>query len=217
MDYNDVSADRLVQLCADPANREAWQEFVRRFHTLIALVVLRTAQWYGEFSRQTVDDLVQETYLKLCKDNFRLLRTFESRHQDAFYGFIKIVAANLVHDHFKARRLPSIQGAQVTQAPVTTDTHEHEILISEIDACLRSVGGPNTDRDRRVFWFYYRLGLSARSISSLPSVGLSEKGVESTLLRLTREVRERLSTEHRGRIENEGGGKGLTATKSLYY
>ena len=81
---------------------DVWEEFVRRFHRLIASVVLRTATRFGDSSRQTVDDLIQETYLKLCAGQYRVLRNFEEQHPDAFLGYIKVLAANVVRDHFKA-------------------------------------------------------------------------------------------------------------------
>jgi len=37
-----------------------------------------------------------------------------------------------------------------------------------------------------IFWLYYEQGYSAKEISLLPSMGLTVKGVESTLQRLTR-------------------------------
>src|SRR6266853_1017087 len=94
----------LIRACSYAADTPAWEEFIRRFHPMIAGVALRTARHWGEVSPQIVDDLVQETYLKLCCDSCRLLREFESRHPDAIYGFLKVVTANVVHDHFKAVR-----------------------------------------------------------------------------------------------------------------
>jgi RNA polymerase sigma-70 factor (ECF subfamily) len=73
----------------------------------------------------------------------------------------------------------------------------------------------NQERDRTVFWLYYQQGFSAKAIAALPSIGLSEKGVESAILRLTREVRNRLATT---RSEPSRGAdpdpKGLRAAKS---
>src|SRR5215471_6887498 len=102
MDYASLSAEELVLACGQSDDAAAWQEFVRRFHRLIATVVLRIARRWGEPSPQVIDDLVQETYVKLCADNFQILRCFKSHHPDAFYGYLKVVTANLVHDHFKA-------------------------------------------------------------------------------------------------------------------
>jgi hypothetical protein len=51
---------------------------------------------------------------------------------------------------------------------------------------------PNFGRDIAIFWFYYRWGLTAKEISEILSMGLTVKGVESVLLRLTRLVRSKL-------------------------
>jgi RNA polymerase sigma-70 factor, ECF subfamily len=204
MDYSKMTVEEILRACVQGRDTGAWEEFVRRFHRLIAIVALRTAQRWGESSLQVIDDLVQDTYLKLCADNLRLLQTFRPTHEAAFYGFIKVVTTNLVHDHFKAARTLRRNGDSERVKPGVLlevsstsgqrsdiNTGEHNVLIQEIDACLRRVAtGPNADRDRHIFWLYYRIGLSARAIAELPSIGLTTKGVESTLLRMTQCVRE---------------------------
>jgi RNA polymerase sigma-70 factor (ECF subfamily) len=45
-------------------------------------------------------------------------------------------------------------------------------------------------RDRNLFWLYYRQGLTAEAISRIPAIGLSAKGAESAIGRLTRLLRE---------------------------
>src|SRR5262249_43094416 len=157
----------------------AWEEFVRRFHRLIATVALRVARRWGDPSRQVVDDLIQETYLKLCADDFHILRSFKSQHPDAFYGYLKVVTANLVHDHFKAAHsgkrgsgmLEVAVDSQITsEAQATTRSSEQGILLGQVDALLsKHAGGRHLVRDRRVFWLYYRVGLTASAIASLPA------------------------------------------------
>ncbi len=85
VDYASLSPEELVLACRQTDDAAAWREFVGRFHRLIATVALRVARRWGESSPQLIDDLVQETYLKLCDDNFRMLRKFKSHHPDAFY------------------------------------------------------------------------------------------------------------------------------------
>jgi RNA polymerase sigma-70 factor, ECF subfamily len=182
-----------------------WAEFIRRFHPLISTVALRTARQWGEPVHSLLDDLVQETYLKLCSDDCRLLKNFRSHYPCAIFGFLKVVAANVVHDHFKASRaakrgapdflenLDDHEGNEkhLTNASrPTSSTVEQTILFEEIDRCLiQSVAAPELLRSRRIFWLYYRCGLSARAIAALPNIGLTTKGVESTILRLNRLVR----------------------------
>jgi RNA polymerase sigma-70 factor (ECF subfamily) len=206
VDYSALKPDELVLTCLRTGGEPAWQEFVRRFHPLITRVVFRTAGQWGEGSPQVIDDLVQDTYLKLCADRERLLRTFKPDHPDAIYGYIKVFTANLVHDRFKAAHSQKRGGNALTtsidddggaglerSAHAAPENLDRSLLIHEIDGCLRTLPpGPAAARDRRIFWLYYRVGLSASGIASLPKIGLGTKGVESTLLRLTRYVRERL-------------------------
>jgi len=207
MNYASQSPEELILTCMQTEDVAAWEEFVRRFQRLIASVALRIARRWGEPSPQVIDDLVQDTYLKLCADNFRLLRRFKSNHQDAFYGYLKVVTANLVHDHFKAahsskRGSGTIESATEEPVQSATDTagvasavksSERRVLLREIDAMLtRLAAGPQLQRSRRIFWLYYRFGFTASAIAALPYIGLNTKGVESTILRLTRLLRQEL-------------------------
>jgi RNA polymerase sigma-70 factor (ECF subfamily) len=203
--YSSISIEELVRRCAASRSPEAWEEFVRRFHRLIATVILRTASRLGDSSKQTVDDLIQETYLKLCADNFRILRSFEQQHPDAFTGYIKVVTANVARDHFKSFHTKKRGAGHLEQieddfVPAAGDDSagspksvERAVLIQEVtrhlDTCL---AGPDQERNRKIFWLHYRAGLSARAIADLPGIGLTPKGVESIIMRITKDLRERL-------------------------
>jgi RNA polymerase sigma-70 factor (ECF subfamily) len=72
-----------------------------------------------------------------------------------------------------------------------TELLDRKILIQQIDKFLREATvGRGSKRDLTIFWLYYRVGLTASAIASLPCVALSTKGVESILHRLTALVRE---------------------------
>ena len=79
---------------------------------------------------------------------------------------------------------------------------ERAVLIQEIthhlDTCIT---GPDQERNRQIFWLHYRVGLSARAIADLPGVALSTKGVESIIMRVTKELRERM-TEPKLKVHN---------------
>ena len=98
-----MSHEQLIRACAGRATAsQAWSEFVFRFHRPISLSIIRTAYQWGEAPQPVVDDLVQETYLKLCADKCRLLLEFASRHPEAVAGYVKTMAVNVAHDYFKA-------------------------------------------------------------------------------------------------------------------
>lgn len=227
MDYAALSSEDLVFACLKSGEEKAWAEFVRRFHSLIGRVVLRVAHKWGENSPQVIDDLVQDTYLKLCAERAHLLQSFKPMHPDAIYGYLKVFTANLVHDHFKATRSAKRGGLSVAIAvdaedqgnlPNTAKAHaalfEREVLIGQIDALLRVVSvGPNSERDRRIFWLYYRTGLPASAIAALPTINLTVKGVESTIFRLTSLVRQRACSPAAG--TGPSPPKGMQAKESL--
>jgi RNA polymerase sigma factor (sigma-70 family) len=229
VDYTAISPEDLVFACLRSAEESAWVEFVRRFHPLIASVVLRLARQWGQTSPQAIDDLIQDAYLKLCADRGLILQNFRPAHKDAIYGYIKVFTANLVHDHFKAARSQKRGGVAVTtsiEAAEPTCRHEAStpgaatldlsVLIQQVDACLHSITpGPNGDRDRRIFWLYYRVGLAAREIAALPTIGLATKGVESTLMRLTNQVRKRLMPPKNHGTTTAMSGEGIHPAESL--
>ena len=200
--YATYSSTELVKLCAASKDEMAWTELIRRFHPVIAAAALRTARQWGEPSRAQVDDLVQDTYFKLWEDERRVLRRFQPRHEDSIYGFLRVVAANVVHDHFKsvlavkrgAVQTGSItESVQVSQAIADFDSFaevNQRIQLDKIDKVLRQVtAGKDQERKRTVFWLRHRQGLTSSEIASIPSLGLTTEGVESMLMRLAIMIR----------------------------
>lgn len=218
-----------MRRCSVNGEVGAWEEFVRRFHRLIAAVVLRTASRLGDCSTSTVDDLIQETYLKLCDDNFRILRGFDQRHPDAFLGYVRVVTANVVRDYFKfsyskkrgAKQTESISEYDVPAAGEecsgSARAMERAVLLNEVQRHLElCISGPDQERNARVFWLYYRVGLSAAAIATLPEIGISTKGVESLILRITKELRQRMAaSQPRGSEAAAGAGEGILPAESF--
>jgi RNA polymerase sigma-70 factor (ECF subfamily) len=179
----------------------AWQEFVRRFQPLIAGVVARTASRWGSVAPALVDDLVQETYVKLCTEEFRRLREFESRHEDAIYGYLKAVAYTVTLDHFKVyyaiKRGSRLHSTSDFDSSLRVEGQkssvESDLLLHELEELAGEVA--EEKRDRVIFALYYRQGFTTRRIAAMPTIGLSQKGVESCLHRLTERLKKRVSGE----------------------
>jgi RNA polymerase sigma factor (sigma-70 family) len=200
-----MSAAELIYACAESNDGDVWQEFVSRFHRPIYLSIIRTARQWGVQPQQIVDDLAQETYLKLCADRCRLLKALAIENPSAIKAYIKCVAINLARDHFKAQQARKRGSGAVAQLPEGSDPSlapgrdgapdmvEQGVLLKEIEDCLQACSnGFDGERDRLIFSLYYRQGLSAKAIADLPNINLTVKGVESAILRITRLIRERL-------------------------
>lgn len=171
----------------------------------ISLTVMRIASLWGEPSRSLVEDLTQVTYLKLWEDSCRLLRDFAIQHPEAILGYIKKIAANATHDYFKHRHSQSSGGDKLHVSMSDMDfeagreVHGSQerialgIFLNEIDEQLKcGFPGSDQERDRMIFWFYFRQGMSTKEIGSMPAIGLSAKGVGSVIERLKHGIRERI-------------------------
>lgn len=168
--------------------------FVSKSQPVIASVILRIVRRYSTPDPGLVDDLVQETYLRLCRNEYRALKEFQERHDDAIFGFLKVVAASVVTDHFRsanaqkrlAAKMP--EGDDVTESIASPAANaERSAMVREIDLRLDQLAG--NGRDKTIFWLYYQHGYTARDIAALPGVDLSPKGVESCIYRLTHALR----------------------------
>lgn len=205
MYWGDLPLDELLHACA-AGDAEAWEEFVRRFHKIIAVTVYRTAGHHCVPTVELVDDLVQDIYLKILSDLEHILGQFESRRPESIYGYLKVIAANAVHDHFRASRsdkrnpgknIASLDDNNFPEPADPSAPHliDQRLLLQEIETALNWIlrDSSSADRDRYIFWLRHRQGLTAKAIAELGCHGLSVKGVETLLTRLCRQVRERLA------------------------
>jgi RNA polymerase sigma-70 factor, ECF subfamily len=201
MDPRKLSLQELLSYCLETQDPDAWTELVRRIQPLIAGVVYRCVFRRIGPKLHLVDDLVQATYLKLCANNFKALRDFDFQHDNAFFGFLKVVASHVVEDHFRGSKsqkrgsgcededIDDVRPAEPFR-PNSLQPAEMAMLMDQIDRCLAKLASePNFTRDYTIFWLYYRQGLTAKAISQLPGIKLGTKGVESTLLRLIRYIK----------------------------
>jgi RNA polymerase sigma-70 factor (ECF subfamily) len=92
MDFRGAPLTELIQACLDSGDEGAWTEFVGRFHRVIASTVVKSCRQHGVTMPETVDDLIQETYAKICSNECRILRDFQSPHPDSAYGLFKATA-----------------------------------------------------------------------------------------------------------------------------
>jgi len=148
---------------------------------------------------------MQVTYLKLWEGGCQLLRDFAIQRPEAILGYLKKTAANATHDFFKHRHSQSSGGdaQHVSTSDVDPeagmDIHGSEeriafgVFLNEIDEHLKQcVAGPDQERDRAIFWLYFRQGMSTKEIASLPAIGLGTKGVGSVIERLKHSIRDRI-------------------------
>ncbi len=77
----------------------AWRDFVRRFAGLIIAAVNRVLGGQSDPA-----DIVQDVFVRLCKDEFRLLRQFDPSRA-SFSTWLTIVSRSVAHDAIRRRHV----------------------------------------------------------------------------------------------------------------
>jgi RNA polymerase sigma-70 factor (ECF subfamily) len=99
-------------------DRSAWNAFVRRYAGLIVAAVRGVAP-----ASSDIDDFTQEVFVRLCKDNFRLLRTYDPSRA-GISTWITIVARSTARDALRRRRIESTPIDAVPEAQLAVDPVE---------------------------------------------------------------------------------------------
>ena len=193
----ETSIRDLLQLCLSSDEQEQWGEFVRRTQPLIASVIINTVRRWKTPAPSLVDDLIQDTYLKLFANDKKALRAIKNEFENTIFGYLKVIASNVVRDHFRqpVNKADEIEISDTVLPPGPNDRERLEFFHKkeEIKGILETLSASETyDRDIAIFWLFYEQGYTAKEISLLPSFGLTVKGVEAVLFRLARYAREKL-------------------------
>jgi RNA polymerase sigma-70 factor (ECF subfamily) len=189
------SPEELLRRCAKMDDFQAWEQFLRRFNPLIVATVARIMRRYGFDSAGLRDDLVQDVYLKFCAKKAKVLREFQPRYPGAVFGYVSVIAANVVHDYFKSKggKHPEPSPLPIDLA-VPSET-EWRLLILDIENVFEREH--TSARDRQIFWLYFRQGMSAKQIAAIPSLRMTTKGVEAVIVRLKDLIRKALKNGKR--------------------
>ncbi len=102
-----VEREDLASLIA--GNKPAWDQFVVRYAGLITAAARRVVgpgSGLGGGPGGEVEDIVQEVFLRLCKDQFRLLRQYDPARA-GLTTWLTVVARSVAHDAIRRRRAPT--------------------------------------------------------------------------------------------------------------
>lgn len=168
----------------------ACSEFLSQLQPLFKQIAGRIAQQYSAVHE--VDDIVQEIHLKISSQMPRLAESLPG--EDAMVRpYLACVAANAARDYFRRSKreraaIPLEDGvSQLEERGGFRANLERQLLFDQIEAAIAP-----EERHRTLFRLYYRQGFSAAEIAAIPAIGLTVKGVESALSRMTAKIREHL-------------------------
>ena len=144
--------------------KAAWDAFVRRYGGLVVAAGRGVASVYGD-----VEDLTQDVFVRLCKDDFRLLRSYDPGRA-SLSTWITIVARSTARDGLRRRRAESVPIDAVPEAQLAIDPVEPVEKLKLPDALLsprqREILAMLYDREMDVAEIARALGIDPQTVRS---------------------------------------------------
>jgi RNA polymerase sigma-70 factor (ECF subfamily) len=158
LDQVDPLADLLT------GDKRSWDSFVRRYAALIVAAVRGVASHTGD-----IEDLTQEVFVRLCKDDFRLLRSYDSTRA-SLSTWITIVARSTARDALRRRRPDSVPIDGVPEMYLKVDAVEPLPKLKLPEALL-------SPRQREILGMLYDLEMDVAEIAA--KLGIDPQTVRS--------------------------------------
>lgn len=170
--------DPLAALLA--GDRRAWAAFVRRYAALVVAAVRGVAP-----SPSDVEDLTQEVFVRLCKDQYRLLRSYDAARA-SLSTWITIVARSTARDALRRRRPNLVPIESVPEALLKVDAVEPAPKLKLPEALL-------SPRQREILGMLYSGEMEVAEIAA--ALGIDPQTVRSAHHKAMLKLRAHFKTE----------------------
>jgi RNA polymerase sigma factor (sigma-70 family) len=144
--------------------KAAWDAFVRRYGGLVVAAVRGVAMAQPE-----VEDLTQEVFVRLCKDDFRLLHSYDPARA-SLSTWLTIVARSTARDGLRRRRAETVPLDIVPEAQLAIDPVEPVQKLKLPEALLsprqRQILAMLYDREMDVAEIARALGIDPQTVRS---------------------------------------------------
>jgi len=209
----------LIKTCAESAdNQKAWLEFIRRFDHHIKLSVIRAYRYLTirnlgkeRILEEEIKDLVQEVYIKLVKNNCKLLKNFKPKYNGSISIYLSLTCASVVKDHFRKSgtlkrkapnkgsdgRIYSANEGKLINKKISyflSANPEEKVIAKDILEKAEnyySIFHPKRNNEKRklIFQLYFLEGLSIKDISRIKGLNVSLANANKIVWKMKREIR----------------------------
>jgi RNA polymerase sigma-70 factor, ECF subfamily len=175
----EASDAELVSACTR-ADAQAFAVLLGRHQAMV-----RRVAWRLGLRHADVDDVAQETFLKLWNNPGQI------RDAAALKGWLVRVASNLVMDRFRKKPMDDLEAAEHVSdgAPAADDVMERDWAASEVDLAIKAL--PDRQRLALTLVHFEQMG----NIAAAAAMELSVDALESLLARARRGLKERLKSK----------------------
>ncbi|MFH1269683.1 MAG: sigma-70 family RNA polymerase sigma factor [Candidatus Omnitrophota bacterium] len=185
----------FVRRCVK-GDKRAWDEFVEKYSSLIYNYIHSVLKIKGyTFSQENINDLFQEIFLSLVKDNYRKLSTFRAKNGCSLASWLRQVTINFTIDYI--RRLKpafsldeeneddfSLADILASDLPSAVENLSREERILHLRDCIDKLGID----DKYLLELYIHRGLSPEELRSFFKI--SRAAVDMRKSRIVERLRE---------------------------
>jgi RNA polymerase sigma factor (sigma-70 family) len=145
-------------------DKAAWDAFVRRYAGLVVSAVRGVSR-----DGTDIEDLVQEVFVRLCKDGFRLLKTYDPARA-GLSTWLTIVARSTARDAVRRRRLAAV---------ALDDAPEAELAVPPVEPVEKLRYPPDllSPRQKEVLTLMYEREMDVAEIAA--TLGVDAQTVRS--------------------------------------
>jgi RNA polymerase sigma-70 factor (ECF subfamily) len=183
---NDEKA--LLSRCFE-GDKASWNRFVQDYAGLIYHTIKKTLALHrGSTPADSAEDIFQDTFLSLIKDDFAQLRRFRGDNGCTLASWLRMIAARRTIDHLRKSNKPA-NPLEESVFDGLADESENEGSNEQLQL-LASVLPEIQPRERIIIDLFFRQNLSAPDVASI--LHLSIGAVYTQKSRILAKLREAL-------------------------
>jgi DNA-directed RNA polymerase specialized sigma24 family protein len=203
-----ITSPDLFRRCADHRERdEYWTLFVDRFNPVLVRSVTTTWRKHGPSAwlpPEIAEDLLQDVYANILKNDARLLRSFQGTTEAEAHAYLIQTATNQTLSYLRAQATQKRAADEVSlQALLENEgellqsasrAHSHQTLSEwEFVRTLRHLfQGKDAERDILILLLYARDGYSPAEITRLKICDLKESSIANLLATMKKDLKKYL-------------------------
>jgi RNA polymerase sigma-70 factor (ECF subfamily) len=192
-----MDEQEFIQRCLKQ-EKGAWDEFVDRYSRLIYNYIYSVFKIKGvNPSSDTVNDLFQEVFLSLIKDNFHKLRQFKGKNNASLASWLRIITINLCLDYLKKEKKSKLsldedfgdEGGSLKDILADEGILADQLLANQerlqyLSECIDSL----SSQDKYFLEMHIHRGIKLRDLQL--TLGVSRSAVDMQKSRLIQKLRD---------------------------
>ena len=199
----------LIRLCYEKKTQDLWQEFYSRFNRYIKLYIRKALESYKTtYTLKEIDflalkeDLEQEVYLRLVKNDYQALKSYDGAN-NCFHSYLHKIATNIVLEYLRQYYTKKRQAKVISLTTLLEENSKKQSsvylivgngfseLTCEITQLIdkASRNNNNSQRNKKIFSLHVFYGMSCSEIAQSFNSNLSFSGVDSIIRRFKQQIK----------------------------